>query len=291
MRFRDAIALNTCPLLLRVGLAAAFLWAGIPKWRTATFEGPTAATLVELGIGHETVVAGTPATPEPKKVEEPKQPEPKPQVEPPAEEESPDSAQQPQEQPSSNTEAPAEGGDDANPAPPQSGEQPTESPTEPTTQPPAESETKPTVPVEKPAVTESAGANVQYKVEAMQVEGITVMLHDVGHPYPRIFAWLAMLTETVGAGLLLIGLFSRVWGLGLAIAMGYAFKLSTLPQIQSHIDASTGFLAALSKLDYFWQVTAFYQLMLFIAAWCIFIGGPGAVSLDRLIFRRGNSDE
>lgn len=291
MRFRDSIALHTCPLLLRVGLAAAFLWAGIPKWRTTTFEGLAAATLVELGIGNKTVVAGAPAPPTPEKVEEPKQPEPGPQVEPPAVEESPDSAQQPQEQPSSDTERPAEGEGEVNQPAPQSGEQPAAVPAEPSAPPPGQSETRPAAPVEKPVASESSGANVQYKVDAMNVEGITVMLHDVGHPYPRLFAWAAMLTETLGAGLLLIGLFSRVWGLGLAIAMGYAFALTTLPAIQAHVNASAGFLAAFAATDRSVQTGAFFQLMLLIAAWCIFIGGPGAVSLDRLIFRRGDSDE
>ncbi|GEM_PF-899070 len=288
MRFRDSITLHICPLLLRIGLAAAFLWAGIPKWGNETFEGPAAATLVELGIGHKTAVAGRASPTPPAGAKEPERPGSTPVVEPPAPQESPDSAQQPGEEPSSDTPPAIEEGADDQGEQDQPGEPSVEQPAPPTTTPP---ETKPAELVEKPDVGDAAGATVQYKVDAKKVEGITVMLHDVGHPYPRIFAWIAMLTETVGAGLLLIGLFSRVWGLGLAVAMGYAFKLSTLPQIQSHMSAATGFLGALSELDYFWQLVAFYQLMLFIAAWCIFIGGPGAVSLDRLIFRGGHNEE
>lgn len=295
MRFRDSIALHTCPLLLRVGLAAAFLWAGIPKWGNETFEGPAAATLVELGIGHKTVVAGGPVTP-PAKVEESKKPDSAPVVEPPAPEDSPDSAQPTEEQPSSNTQPPADGEGDDQPEQARPAEQPTTQPAEQPAQAPAKPDTKSAPPATKPVVEKSSGAPVQYKVDAKKVEGLTIMLHNVGHPYPRIFAWIAMFTETIGAGLLLIGLFSRVWGLGLAVAMGYAFALTTLPTVQANMDPSAGnavwqFLSSLRGAEPLTQCAAMLQVTLLIAAWCIFIGGPGAVSLDRLIFRGGRNDE
>jgi len=275
MRFRDAIALNTCPLLLRVGLAATFLWLGIPKFDTITFKGDAANTLVELGIGEKTIIAGQPPAEsrpddsepiEPAKVEPPDDGAAAPQ----AKGESPDSAPPAEENP------PGE----AVPSPIESPEQP------------AEPQAKPKeIQAGSRQGSETPAANVQYEVKAWQVEHITIMLHAVGHPRPQLFARIAMFTEVVGGGLILIGLFSRIWGLGLAVAMGYAFALTTLPAIQAHINASTGFLAAFAATDFSVQTGAFFQLMLLIAAWCIFIGGPGAVSLDRLIFRPGDRDE
>ncbi len=284
MRFRDAIALNTCPLLLRVGLAATFLWLGIPKFDTITFKGDAANTLVELGIGEKTIIAGQPPVETPAEVKQEAEPT---NGGPPAGNESPDSAQPAEENPSSEALPVEAQGDQHDEAAPQ----PVEGPAEPVAGAPAE----PTI--EQPAgpvaqeIGEKAAANVEYTVKARQVEHITIMLHAAGHPRPQLFAWVAMFTEVVGGGLILIGLFSRIWGLGLAVAMGYAFALTTLPAIQAHVNASTGFLAAFAATDFSVQTGAFFQLMLLIAAWCIFIGGPGAASLDRLIFRRGDLDE
>lgn len=275
MRFRDAITLNTCPLLLRVMLAATFLWFGLPKFSRTDFTGSDAATLAELGIGRKTIVGGTPADPPQKEAKPPEAPAP---VNPPAE----NPAQPPAEsQESPDSDQPAAGAPSSEEPQPESGEPEDQ---------PAESAS---VAQETDA---KAGASIGVEVNARRVEGLTIMLHNVGHPYPQVFAWLAMTTEIVGGALLFVGLFSRVWGLGLAVAMGYAFYFTVLPEIHGAADPTAGnpltsFLSGLQSVDFGVQKSAFFQLSLFVAAWCVFIGGPGAASLDRLIFGGGSSSD
>lgn len=132
-------------------------------------------------------------------------------------------------------------------------------------------------------------------VRARQLHHITVMLSDAGHPFPKLMAWVAAITEALGGALLIVGLLSRIWGAGLAVAMGYAFYLGTLPQIRAHIDPAAGG-GALGQWWKAWnalpgveggfviQSGAMFQMVLFLAALSIFFGGPGRISLDRLLF-------
>lgn len=283
MRFRDALTLHTCPLLLRAALGVTFLWFGLPKFDTVTFEGESAATLVQLGIGQATVAGGRK----------------------PAAAESPQNASTPDEQAAPKENAQEQG----EPAEPTGAENPADEPREgggapqgeEQAAPPAPAEQPAEPPAEQPAATDSGrenstgGADVAQTVRARQVEHLTIMLHTAGHPYPQAFAWIAMATEIIGGALLLIGLFSRVWGLGLAVAMAYAFALTSMPVIEAKMDPAMtnrvlAFFSAFRAIEPQQQMGAFWQMVLFVAAWCIFIGGPGALSLDRLIFR-GSAEE
>lgn len=283
MRFRDALTLHTCPLLLRAALGVTFLWFGLPKFDTVTFEGESAATLVQLGIGQATVAGGRK----------------------PAAAESPENASTSDEQAAPKENAQEQG----EPAEPTGAENPADEPREAggapqgeeQAAPPAPTEQPAEPPAEQPAATDSGrenptgGADVAQTVRARQVEHLTIMLHTAGHPYPQAFAWIAMATEIIGGALLLIGLFSRVWGLGLAVAMAYAFALTSMPVIEAKMDPAMtnrvlAFFSAFRAIEPQQQMGAFWQMVLFVAAWCIFIGGPGALSLDRLIFR-GSAEE
>lgn len=283
MRFRDALTLHTCPLLLRAALGVTFLWFGLPKFDTVTFEGESAATLVQLGIGQATVAGGRK----------------------PAAAESPENASTSDEQAAPKENAQEQG----EPAEPTGAENPADEPREAggapqgeeQAAPPAPAEQPAEPPAEQPAATDSGrenptgGADVAQTVRARQVEHLTIMLHAAGHPYPQAFAWIAMATEIIGGALLLIGLFSRVWGLGLAVAMAYAFALTSMPVIEAKMDPAMtnrvlAFFSAFRAIEPQQQMGAFWQMVLFVAAWCIFIGGPGALSLDRLIFR-GSAEE
>ncbi len=292
MRFRDALTLHTCPLLLRAALGATFIWFGLPKFDVTTFEGESAATLAQLGIGQVSVAGGRApaAAGSPQDVSEPdEQAAPKESAEEQGQPDAPTGDESPAPEPHSGDGAPApeprDGGaaqDQDTPASAAPTEQPVEQPAENTSAQPAP---------EDSGRKDSAGqANVMQTVRARQVEHLTIMLHSAGHPYPQAFAWIAMITEIVGGALLLIGLFSRVWGLGLAVAMAYAFVLTSLPVIEAKMDPAAtnrllAFVSAFRATEPQQQMGAFWQIMLFVAAWCIFIGGPGALSLDRLIFR------
>ena len=127
---------------------------------------------------------------------------------------------------------------------------------------------------ETPETTKAAATE---PVEARRVYGLAAMLSQKDVPYPLAAAWIAALTELVGGGLLLVGLFSRVWALGLAVTMGVAFSFTSCPALA----AAGPFDLAL--LDY---LKAAAQLALGVLALTVFLTGPGAVALDRAVFRR-----
>jgi len=110
---------------------------------------------------------------------------------------------------------------------------------------------------------------------------ITLMVHAQGWPAPVAQAWMATAVELLGGALLVIGLFSRFWGLGLAITMGVAFWLTSWPLLQETS------LFALPIPDY---NRLFAQAGLFVLAFGVAMTGPGAVSLDRLLFRPAGAD-
>lgn len=114
---------------------------------------------------------------------------------------------------------------------------------------------------------------------------LVLLLHDSGMPNPVLLSWLAALTEFAGGILILIGLFSRVWGLGLAITMGMAFYLTTM---QPYFTTGPFEVAAQPNLRLY--NTVFAQLGLGTLALLIFLAGPGPLSLDRLIFRPRQPD-
>lgn len=119
-------------------------------------------------------------------------------------------------------------------------------------------------------------------VEAKRLHTVTVAVANAGWAQPVTMAWIAALTELLGGALLLIGLFSRVWGLGLAITMGVAFYMTSLPGLmESGVFAvaadMTGGYAAYNRM--------YVQLALGVLALGVFLTGPGPLSLDRLLFR------
>lgn len=128
-----------------------------------------------------------------------------------------------------------------------------------------------------PTSTAASGALPPGTYTAPTLYHIALKLNSHNWPQPVAQAWLAALTEFVGGGMLLIGLFSRIWGLALAGVMGVAFYLTSLPVLQTH-----GFFE-LSPAD---SSTLFLQTALFVLAMGIALTGAGPLSLDRLLFTR-----
>jgi uncharacterized membrane protein YphA (DoxX/SURF4 family) len=87
--------------------------------------------------------------------------------------------------------------------------------------------------------------------------------------------------EALGGALILVGLFSRVWGLGLAVTMGFAFWLTSVAAVGEY-----GFFSL--PIPEFNR--AFAQLGLFVLAVSVLLTGAGGMSLDRALFR-GGADE
>ncbi|MCZ6734419.1 MAG: DoxX family protein [Planctomycetota bacterium] len=269
MSFSQNAATNIVPLLGRLVLAAAFIPAGFHKvWEDDTFTGEAAQTLLDLGIG-ELVAADEqvssagrivlasyqdaetgrlrsqtqPATTqdEEAKEDEPAQPEEDATGEPALEEEVPVEDLQPVEEL------------DVQPQPP-------------------------SPPEIEPEVEQAPGP----EVTAKSLHHITVMLVDSGLDWkPGLMAWAGVLTELFGGALILIGLLSRLWGLGLAVVMGCAFYLTTWVAIGEH----GWFSLPVSDFN-----AMFTQLGLFVLAFGVLLTGPGAVSFDRALFRRAKPE-
>jgi uncharacterized membrane protein YphA (DoxX/SURF4 family) len=127
----------------------------------------------------------------------------------------------------------------------------------------------------------TAPASIVARHRASRMHFVTLMVDEQGWPYPVWAARLAAFTELIGGGLILIGLFSRLWGLGLACVMGVAFYLTSLPAI---LDNGPH---ALTDQQY---STAYLQLALFVLAFGVLLTGAGLLSLDRLLFGRRDPD-
>jgi uncharacterized membrane protein YphA (DoxX/SURF4 family) len=115
------------------------------------------------------------------------------------------------------------------------------------------------------------------KHRASTMHKITLMVDQQQWPAPVWMARLAAFTELIGSVLILVGLFARLWGLGLACVMGVAFYMVSLPVI---LDKG---LFGLSTAEF---NTLYCQLGLFVLAFGVLLTGPGPLSLDRLLFGR-----
>lgn len=134
-------------------------------------------------------------------------------------------------------------------------------------------------------VTHEPTATQGATVQARSLYRMALTVEDAGWSSPVLFAWIAVLIKLAGGLLLLVGLLSRLWGLGLCVLMGAFFSITSLPLILS----STWALFDLSGVD-FYRYAA--QMGLFGMAASILVCGPGCLSLDRLLFgsRRRHSD-
>lgn len=118
-----------------------------------------------------------------------------------------------------------------------------------------------------------SGAATGEPIRARSLHKITLMIDRAGiSSYQTALAWMAAITELVGGIFLVLGLFSRLWAFGLAIAMGVAFWLTSLPVLK------TTSIFALSIPDYNRFVV---QIALLALALGILLTGAGGLSLDR----------
>jgi len=101
--------------------------------------------------------------------------------------------------------------------------------------------------------------------------GIAGMMAKQGAPFPEILGWVAALTEFGGGILLLVGFLSRVWALGLVVLMSVAiYTVHWQNGFDLRSETGPGFE---------------YCFVLGIMALSILLGGAGAISLDRRLFR------
>ena len=100
------------------------------------------------------------------------------------------------------------------------------------------------------------------------IPGLTGFLKQLGVPQPTFFAWLVALLETVGAGLLIVGLLTRILALGLAIDMLVAIVLAKKRMMKAPFSGENG-----------WE----FEFALLVGSLALFFLGPGPLSLDAVL--------
>lgn len=285
MSFSRNAADNFLPMLSRLVLAAAFIPAGWDKimGEPRVYSGQEAQTLQKLGVGEPVNPEGLTfltqdalptqeATetgrlsdrippPEKEQTEDAGQPTPAPV--PPVRTPPPDPEPEPQPQPDPGWKRPAK--------------------SMPATPPPTKQ-----IPGSRiqPDPDEDVPAGPQ--VRARRLYGVALELKEHGWKdrlKPQWMAWAAAGAELLGGALILVGIFSRLWGLGLAVTMAFAFWLTSLGAVLEFGLPSL----VVEHLPEFNQ--AFAQLGLFVLALGVMMTGAGGFSLDRLLFRGGEQDE
>lgn len=115
-------------------------------------------------------------------------------------------------------------------------------------------------------------------LQARSLHELTLELDRKGMPKPYIAAWVVAVFELIGGGLLLVGLFSRIWAGGIAFWAIALFGLSSWQAINWGDLWATTVPARASMIGLVTIAT--------LALWIAF-SGAGAFSLDAMIFRRG----
>lgn len=247
MRFSAYAGITIVPTLARLVLALAFVTAGYNKlFRWSEFDAAQATRLLELGADvrrvDDRVGLGGPGQVRPARLVV------------------------------RQDDAPAaEAADTAAPTPPAA--PPSAAPV--VAEPPAPARTPPV-----PARTVEPLPEGRY--EALSLYRIALLCDSRGMPQAFWLSWTAAVTEFVGGAFLLLGLLSRVFGLGLGIAMATAVYLTTLDPY-----LATGPFEAARGADgmrLFNQV--FTQLGLGVLALGVALTGPGPLSLDHMLRRR-----
>jgi uncharacterized membrane protein YphA (DoxX/SURF4 family) len=108
-------------------------------------------------------------------------------------------------------------------------------------------------------------------------------------PWPVVLAWGAAITELVGGAMILVGLFTRFWALGLAVVMGVAMWLTQFgPAIQAGTTQLL-FLPQYPAKDLQAWMPLFWQFSLTCSALAVLCLGAGALSLDGLFFMKSGA--
>ena len=250
MRFRDSLAINVSPILLRLVLAVTFIWAGYGKVFTEVPYTPEQIALID------SMVAGAGGD---------------------------DSAEQSLEviEPESG-EAPTE--DDLTP------EAPLPEPGDADQSAMLGGDAYRFVQVQDGGDGEAVVSTERKKVYflAMMIQGSDLMpTFATEGAWPKRLAWTAALTELLGGVFVLFGFLTRISAVGLAFTMLTALWMTAIGPVV--VFGGPSFLGFLPALDGF-AVEAWrgwlWQFALFGAAGSLLLSGPGALSADRVLLGR-----
>ncbi len=272
---------SVAPLLGRLVLAAAFIPLGWEKimGEEQVYQGSDAKILREIGIGGEPAPAGeaaglavaiegvlarpqqAPGRPDvpltgtlgsPRVAKPPPAQPPKPEPEPEPEPE-PDTI------------------DQGNLAPPK---------------PPAPATT--ITPVPAPSGRPSSDGGETVRAKAMYRDAVLLTKAGMGPPDmpPWLPVWGARVIaflQLVGTGLLLVGIFARVWAAGLAVVIVMGFYMTSASVVNGFA------LTAPMPVDQFNAM--FSSLGLFVFSLCLAFTGAGGLSLDGMLFQSGDDGD
>lgn len=113
-------------------------------------------------------------------------------------------------------------------------------------------------------------------VETRRLYALSIMISERSLPRPVVTAWALMLVALTGGSLILLGLFTRLWAVGLATYMGLLFSFDSLDAFRAAPD--------LFQADATLLLHAGGELALGLIAVSLIFTGGGAVSLDQAIF-------
>jgi len=106
---------------------------------------------------------------------------------------------------------------------------------------------------------------------------LALLADRAGLPFPVELAWGTATVQLVGGAGILLGMFTRVWGFLMSFMMAALFVITALPGLRD---------SGLFGMGAEQQNLVLAQLGLLVLALGTFLAGPGAMSLDRAIFRR-----
>lgn len=138
----------------------------------------------------------------------------------------------------------------------------------------------PTVPAERAQAERPAAPERMSPLAPLTQRGLytlALMADRAKLPVPTAIAWAVAGVQLVGGACVLLGLFSRVWGLLMSVILAALFVMTSLPAVKAH--GPFGLAAEQQNM-------VLAQLGLFVLSLGTFLVGPGALSLDRAIFRR-----
>lgn len=144
-------------------------------------------------------------------------------------------------------------------------------------------------PPPRPAPPARGPASDDQSVRAKAMYQDAVLMVNAGWGPPDMPQWLPVwgaraiaFIQLVGSGLLLVGIFARVWAAGLAIVVAVGFFLTSSATVSMY-----ALTAPMPTADF---NSLFVSLGLFVFALCLALTGAGSVSLDGMLFQGGSFD-
>lgn len=269
MSASEPLAVTVAPLFIRLALAVTFIWAGsIKVFYSMAVPPAQAAALAQMGLSLPTARAGT----------APAAATPGPAAPAPAAPSTPLPVPRNQSGSKNGASAPA---------------------TEPRGATFAAAQTSAGV----PGGVAATAAEPVGPVEVRRVYAIALMVQSAANPpvkdghaampmwpakaatgsWPLVFAWAAAATELVGGVMVLVGLFTRLWCLGLAFTMLVALWLTQIGPVVQAGSGVLGFLPAYPVTDAQAWMPVLWPFSLLMLALAGVFAGSGALSVDRTV--------